>query len=438
MDNQKKKTVKELALDKAKRIMDGVGAWCAYYRANPHRFAIEYLNVPLKDFQKFLLVMMEMNCFVMLICSRGLGKTYLIALDITIRCILYPGTKVIVASGARGQANEVLNKITEEFMKQYDWGSENLRNEISDFSVSQNKATINFKNGSFIKVVTANDNARSARANIIVVDEFRMVDPMVIKTVLRRFNASERSCGFHSKPEYVNYPKERNREMYLSSAWMKAHWSYEKFRSYFADMLDINKKYYCCAIPYQMSIRSNLASREAIMDEMSEADFDPATFSYEMGSLFYGQTNGAFFDYESIEKRRTIKHAYYPVEAYRKTDLTVPKLITGEHRILSCDIALMSSGKNRNDASSLMINSAIPVTNEEYLSNLVYLRNYEGLTTDELALEIMRTFYFFRCTDLVVDLNGSRCRFKTAELSGNAEMLTRTEGLIKGQVRGRA
>lgn len=43
-----------------------------------------------------------------------------------------------------------------------------------------------------------------------------------------------------------------------------------------------------------MSLRANLSSKEAIMDEMSEADFDPITWSYEMESLFYGQTNGAF------------------------------------------------------------------------------------------------------------------------------------------------
>lgn len=155
-----------------------------------------------------------------------------------------------------------------------------------------------------------------------------------------------------------------------------------------------------------MSLRANLSSKEAIMDEMSEADFDPITWSYEMESLFYGQTNGAFFDFEAISSRRTIKNAMYPLELYQRKDLPVPKLADGERRILSADIALMSSTKHKNDASSLIINSAIPMTEDEYLSNIVYIRNYEGLTTDEMALEIMRTYYGFNCTDLVVDLNG--------------------------------
>lgn len=40
-------------------ILDGVDAWAGYYRANPHRFAKDYLNVNLRLFQKILLFMMN-------------------------------------------------------------------------------------------------------------------------------------------------------------------------------------------------------------------------------------------------------------------------------------------------------------------------------------------------------------------------------------------
>lgn len=86
------------------RIMEGAACWASFYRHNPHRFAKDYLHVELKLFQKILLVMMNMCNVVAFIGSRGIGKTYLSALFCTIRCILYPGTKICVASGTRGQA----------------------------------------------------------------------------------------------------------------------------------------------------------------------------------------------------------------------------------------------------------------------------------------------------------------------------------------------
>lgn len=86
-----------------------------------------------------------------------------------VRCILFPRTKICVASNTRTQANEVLLKITEDFMKNYGWGSDNLRREITYASVGQNKAVIEFANGSWIKVVTASDSGRGNQILIRII-----------------------------------------------------------------------------------------------------------------------------------------------------------------------------------------------------------------------------------------------------------------------------
>ena len=97
------------------------------------------------------------------------GKTWLTALFCVVRCILFPSTKICIASATRPQANEVLSKIVDDFMKNYDWGSENLKSEIEDYTINANKAEIKFHNGSWIKVVTASDSGRGSRANILVI-----------------------------------------------------------------------------------------------------------------------------------------------------------------------------------------------------------------------------------------------------------------------------
>ena len=387
--------------------MNGVAYWAAFYRHNPQRFVKDYLHVELKLFQKILLYMMMHNNFFMYLAARGQGKTYLTALFCVVRCILFPKTKICVASATRPQANEVLLKITDDFMKTHEWGSENLRREITYAAVGNNKAVIEFANGSWIKVVTASDSGRGSRANILIVDEFRMVDLDTINTVLKRFLTAPR------QPNYLNNPKykhllERNKEIYMSSAWYKSHWSFDKAKSYVVNLLDETKKYFICGLPYQISVLEGLLSKEQIEDEMSEADFDATKFSMEMECLWFGDTDGAFFTFDDVSQCRKLKTAVYPTSLIGNSrNLKIPDLVPNERRILSVDIALMASKKQNNDASAIVINSAIPTNNNNYISNIIYMENHEGLNTDELALVVRRLYDMYKCTDLVVDTNGS-------------------------------
>lgn len=400
-----KKTLQEIYQEKSKRVLEGVAYWASFYRKNPQRFVVEYLNITLKLFQKILIYMMMVSTNFMYIASRGSGKTWLVSLYCVIRCILYPGTKICVASGFKAQALEVIQKINDDFMKNYGWGSANLRSEIDDISTSINNAHIDFRNGSWIKIVSSNDSARHNRATLIVIDEFRMVDLNTINTVLRKFLTAPRSPGYLNNPKYAHLT-ERNIEMYMSSAWYKSHWSYSKLQAYFANMLDDTKKYFCCGLPYQLAIKEGLLSREQVEDEMSEADFDQTAFNMEMGAIWFGDTDGAFFKFDDISPRRKIRNAFYPLEIYKNHKIKIPELVPNERRILSVDVALLASKKHNNDAAALMINSAIPTDKNDYISNYVYLETHEGMTTDELGILVMRLFYQFNCTDLVLDTNG--------------------------------
>ena len=319
---------------------------------------------------------------------------------------MFPKTKICIASATRPQANEVLLKITDDLMKNYTWGSDNLRREITYASVGANKAVIEFANGSWIRVVTASDSGRGARCNILIVDEFRMVDLDTINTVLRRFLTAPRQPNYLNNQKYAHL-LERNKEIYMSSAWMKSHWSFDKAKAYTVNMLDDTKKYFICGLPYQISIKEGLLSREQIQDEMSESDFDELKFQTEMECLFFGDTEGAFFTFDDVSNRRKLKNAVYPTSITNNSrTLKIPDLVINERRRLSVDIALMASKKQNNDASSIIINSAIPTNNDNYVSNIIYMENHEGLNTDELALVVRRLYDMYKCTDLVVDCQG--------------------------------
>ena len=99
------------------------------------------------------------------------GKTWLTAVFCCVRCILYPETKIIIAAGNKSQGIEVLEKIQD-----LKGNSVNLNREIDEIKTGANDARCTFKNGSWLRVVASNQGARSKRANVIVVDEFRMVE----------------------------------------------------------------------------------------------------------------------------------------------------------------------------------------------------------------------------------------------------------------------
>ena len=395
------KTQTEIEKDKQQKIMETVAWRAGYYRNNPHRYVIDVLGLSLKWFQQILLWCMMHYNFVMYLAARGQGKTYLTALFCCVRCILFPGTKIVVSSGTLKQANEVLLKIQDDFMKQ----SSILRSEIEKCNIGQNDASIYFKNGSWIKTRTSSENSRSARANCIVVDEFRMVDETVINTVLRKFLTSPRQPKYLQKPEYTHM-QERNKEIYMSSAYFKSSWAYRKAQSYTLNFFDDTKKYFICGLPYQVSIREGLLSREQLQDEMSEADYNELVQQMEMECLWFGDTDGSLFKFDELTARRRLRKALPPL-SFCNDKITIPKLTTTGKRILSIDVALMqSTKKKKNDASAIFINDLIQVNDTAYQSNFVYGETFEGLKTDELGMIVMKYFYEYQCTDLVLDTNG--------------------------------
>lgn len=279
--------------------------------------------------------------------------------------------------------------------------------------INGTKAQVVFYNTSYIKVVTANDGARGSRANLLLLDEFRMISKDVVDTVLRKFLTLKRMPKYSqlSKQERKEaYAEEKNKTLYLSSAYWTDSWSYKKCVDTFNFMLDDSKRQFVCGLPYQVSIDAGLLDEESVADEMCESDFNAIKFQMEYSALWYGDSDGTFFDYATISKNRKIKYPMLPDKLAIKLGnsqlVKIPHKKNGEIRILSVDVALMSSKKNKNDATAAFINQMIPSKSGRYSSNIVFPETYEGLRTDDQALAIRRMYEEYACDYLVLDTNG--------------------------------
>lgn len=397
-------------MDRYQTILNGAATWGAYYRENPEKFAEEYLHLRLKIFQKILLVMMFWSTVFVLIACRGLGKTFISAVYCCVRCILYPGTQICIASGTRGQAINVLEKILLELKP----NSPELRAEINekDSRINGTNAQIVFKNTSIIKVVTASDSSRGNRCNVLLLDEYRLIDKDTIDTVLRKFLTLRRHPRYDELTEaqrQTAYAREKNLTLYLSSAYFKDHWSYAKCTDTFNQMIYNAKKQFVCGFPYQLSMSEGLLDEQAVQDEMSESSFNEVRWSMEMCAEFFGSEDGAFFEFASISKNRRIKYPMLPGSVsslLNASAIGIQPKQNGELRILSADIALMASKRTNNDATAVFINQMLPTKSGRYLSNIVYADSYEGLRTDDQALIIRKLFDEYACDYIVLDTMG--------------------------------
>ncbi|XZN14386.1 terminase large subunit domain-containing protein (plasmid) [Clostridium perfringens] len=385
---------------KSEKLMNGIGLWTSYYRQFPHLFVKDVLGINLKVFQQILIYfMMHFNYF-MYIASRGQGKSFLTAIFCCTRAILFPGSKIILAAGNKGQSIEIIEKISD-----LRTDSPMLAREIDDLKTNSNDARVNFKNGSWIRVVASNQGSRSKRANVIVVDEFRMVDKSIIDGVLRKFMTAPRHPKYLDKPEYKHL-KERNKELYLSSAWYKHHWSWEKVGAFFTSMLE-GKSYFLCSLPYQLAIKEDLLMREQVEDEMSESDFSEISWLMEMEACFFGESEKAFFKFADLDKNRALPNALYPKSFYnilKDKNFKYEQKNKDEIRLITCDISGMNSEKNNNDASVYTILRLIPSKNSKsYNIYVSYIESIEGGHSLTQAIKIRRLYEEFDCDYIVLD-----------------------------------
>ena len=147
-------------------------------------------------------------------------KSFLVAVFSCIICVLKPGTNILIAAKRKKQAQLI---ITEKIIGELYKTSEALQKEIKVVQINSKEVSITFWNGSKIEAIVSNQEARGFRCQVLIVDEYRMVDQKILDDVLLPFLTNPRQPGFFSMPEYQNNPEarepyvEETKELFLSS-----------------------------------------------------------------------------------------------------------------------------------------------------------------------------------------------------------------------------
>lgn len=405
--NNKKMSVKD-------KYEENLMKWVGYWRLNPHRFAKEYLNLNLFLYQKILLYMMNKVSWFMYIAARGQGKSYLIAIYCVIRCILYPGTRVVIASSTRKQAALI---ITEKIIGDIYNKSYAVRCEVEEYSTGINNTEIIFRNGSKISAETSSDNSRGLRGNILIVDEFRLVKKEIIDDVLKPMLNAYRIPPYLDKPEYMNLPREENKQLYISSAWYQSDWAWTEFQSYLREMMDSTTTF-VCSLPYQLSIFHKILPKQLVDKEKTSDTFDQTSFNMEYEALFVGENDKGFFKLADINKCRNVVKSFLPptnLQYLENKSKSNPKNIsnmprvnkTSEIRLISLDIALMGGNKQQKNDSSAFILFRLIQDGNKYRREVVYIETiHKTIADDDLAVRLKQLYEDFEADYVVMDTNG--------------------------------
>lgn len=341
--------------------------WITLFRRNWHIYADMVLKIKLKPFQLIMLYLMGVSDVFFAMCSRGLGKTFIVGLAAVIRMLLYPYSEVVITASTVPQANIIVeNKIRDEIIKKlspyllwfYDHEYLIIQRQDDGYKI---ECTLN---GSTLRVLPCLPSSRGHRSTFTIYEECRLMKKTLLDSVFDKM-AHPRQAKYLENPIYTNDTRwlEESKTIYITSARYNYEWYYTEFKKCVKGMyLDKNIAYNVFAGDIFMSIENGLKT----WGDYRRARKMSAESDFRMEDLneVYGESENAFFTIKSFRDNQIIKSGFRPptpIQLYMGEDLgNVPKK-DNEIRLVVMDLAFANTTnyKNKNDNTFIMCMSLI-------------------------------------------------------------------------------
>lgn len=387
----------------AKEKEENIIEWTTFYRRNLDVFTEDYLEIPLHFFQKQLLQSWNDNEVNVDIASRGISKSFLVAILSTDLALLYSGMNILITSFTLAQSNSIIKEKIDELLTSESRGISPVLKQLRKDGYIQFKKDPNtdaqyvaFGNGSKIFAVNCGESCRGKRSNLVIVDEAVLVKKVdyysIVEPTLEKRN-------FNGRPK--DY-KEETKQIFLTSAKTKTSWIWTLLKNTVNDHYKdkrIKKGFFAgdifTAVANGIQTKKQYIARKRDTDDMS--------FEQEYLNIFLGNSENSIFKYEDFESNQILEKPFYPknskdilFENERKY-----KFSDSEIRILSCDIAVATGNENDNTVFVLMT-----INKETGHRKVEYIKTLSGINSMEQVLQIKRLFYDYQCSYCIIDTKG--------------------------------
>ena len=257
---------------------------------NPTKFMERFIGVDLLDVQTYTFMNSWDKMYALWLCTRNYGKSTLLALYYMTRGMLLNNCRCYICAGTSDQSIETFEKIVsiaKNEIESFTGLTDVFRNEVvinmtNNDGFIRNPAGFTYRlyNGSFVKTLTSNVNAkRGKRAEAVCFDESGFLDEEVFQ-VIEPYTAQDKNFKMGGSVNVTTLPKELpNQLLYTSSASTTDSYFYKKYKEYSKAMIWGSKDHFVadinCEIMFNATYRgkiypASLLTKEKVDNAMRE------------------------------------------------------------------------------------------------------------------------------------------------------------------------
>jgi hypothetical protein len=244
----------------------------AYYRRNPCIACEDLLGIRLIDSQKYILQMSWNKPHVLWCCSRNFGKSFLGAVLMILKAVLYENQAIYIISNVGEQSKETFVKIEEIILRIGKTAAsikslqDIIEKEIkkaptnkTGFSHNPAGYHVEFYNGSEIFTLNGNpDNNRSKRATLVFFDEAAFSSDELI-SICEAF--ATQNTDFQTSTEDDYNPETEKRRVptqliYASSMSEMDKMFYKHYKTFAKKMFAGDRDYFVCDMVCDTAIKT--------------------------------------------------------------------------------------------------------------------------------------------------------------------------------------
>lgn len=356
-----------------------------YYREHIDVFCEEYLGIPLNLYQKVSLRAMAKYNFIVLVWSRGLGKTWTSAVYVCCMAILYPNLRIgIIAPSFRQSKMLVEDKIDNDLCIR----SDALRQEIVDSKNGTDQLIRKFANNSqIIAIPVGNSGAkiRGGRFSIIIADEYAQMNPNVVQSVIKPMMVSKLDYKVDADEDEDFFDM---KFISISSAFFKFNHLYEFFKDTVEQIAHGSDKHYASCLDYKVGLDVGLYNESVI--EEAKRTYSKLDFDMEYNATFPDLSDDNWISPTDLMACSNLVNMDLQFDSNYKY-------------IMGLDVARTAG----NDNTAIVILKLVPDNKKKILErHLVYQKILNGKTFNEQATEIRKILNKFPCDEIHMDTTG--------------------------------
>ena len=319
---------------------------------------------------------------------RAYSKSFLAALILMIRCILYPGAKLFVTSGGKEQASSILKAKVQELCHLIPALHEEIDWRRGKTMEGKDYVRYVFKNGSVLDNIAARETSRGQRRHGGLMEECVGIDGTILnEVIIPTMNVSRRGAwGDKDDHEVLN-----KSQIYVTTAGWKNTFAYDKLIQILVWEIIKPDRAMILGGTWRIPVLMGLLDKTFIRDLKMDGTFNESSFDREYESRWSGTIEDAFFNAEQFDHNRILKQPEYEFSG-RSTK--------NAYYIIAVDV-----GRKGCDSVACIF-KVTPQTSGTALISLVNIFTMNNAHFEDQAIWLKKLFFKYKAKKLVIDGNG--------------------------------